>query len=224
MLRCGIIDRSDECARRTGCRKAGFAHGNVPPARDSLQLHVVLRPRDRDPPARRADAGTLLDELRGERRTGRSARMLYEVLGDIWVVAAQSLPAGRPARQPASAARCWSRRCTTAWARSRSAARPTADAGARRAWSASCSQRPRTRGRRASRRSFATTGDLRKRTARALRARTRAKDNIKFDGLARVSHVTDATDWRVEYPFVVLHAGHRGRDAPASSRAASSSA
>src|SRR5512140_2175473 len=28
----------------------------------------------------------LLDELRGERRTGRSARMLFEVLGDIWVV------------------------------------------------------------------------------------------------------------------------------------------
>jgi FAD/FMN-containing dehydrogenase len=31
------------------------------------------------------------------------------------------------------------------------------------------------------------------------------KDNIAFDGLARVSHVTDATDWRVEYPFVVLY-------------------
>src|SRR5512143_91859 len=28
----------------------------------------------------------LLDELRSERRTGRSARMLFEVLGDIWVV------------------------------------------------------------------------------------------------------------------------------------------
>src|SRR6476646_5762195 len=28
----------------------------------------------------------LLEDLRGERRTGRSARMLYEVLGDIWVV------------------------------------------------------------------------------------------------------------------------------------------
>ena len=25
--------------------------------------------------------------------------------------------------------------------------------------------------------------------------------------------MTDATDWRVEYPFVVLHARHRGRDA-----------
>src|SRR5574340_190125 len=29
---------------------------------------------------------TLLEELRGERRTGRSARMLFEVLGDVWVV------------------------------------------------------------------------------------------------------------------------------------------
>src|SRR6266542_5277033 len=28
----------------------------------------------------------LLGELRDERRTGRSARMLFEVLGDIWVV------------------------------------------------------------------------------------------------------------------------------------------
>ncbi|RYE39495.1 MAG: DUF3683 domain-containing protein, partial [Hyphomicrobiales bacterium] len=28
----------------------------------------------------------VLDQLRRERRTGRSARMLYEVLGDIWVV------------------------------------------------------------------------------------------------------------------------------------------
>ena len=33
-----------------------------------------------------ARAWELLEQLRGERRTGRSARMLYEVLGDIWVV------------------------------------------------------------------------------------------------------------------------------------------
>ncbi|MBN3851040.1 DUF3683 domain-containing protein, partial [Paraburkholderia sp. Ac-20342] len=32
------------------------------------------------------DAWDALAELRAERRTGRSARMLYEVLGDIWVV------------------------------------------------------------------------------------------------------------------------------------------
>jgi hypothetical protein len=31
-------------------------------------------------------AWDLLNQLRQERRTGRSARMLYEVLGDIWVV------------------------------------------------------------------------------------------------------------------------------------------
>ena len=33
-----------------------------------------------------ADAWNTLQKLRDERRTGRSARMLYEVLGDIWVV------------------------------------------------------------------------------------------------------------------------------------------
>src|SRR5574340_809684 len=32
------------------------------------------------------EAWKVLDELRAQRRTGRSARMLYEVLGDIWVV------------------------------------------------------------------------------------------------------------------------------------------
>src|SRR3954465_15972383 len=32
------------------------------------------------------DAWQALDELREQRVTGRSARMLYEVLGDIWVV------------------------------------------------------------------------------------------------------------------------------------------
>ena len=32
------------------------------------------------------EAWRVLDELRSERVTGRSARMLYEVLGDIWVV------------------------------------------------------------------------------------------------------------------------------------------
>ena len=35
-------------------------------------------------------------------------------------------------------------------------------------------------------------------------SRVTRRDNIAFDGMSRVSHVTDATDWRVEYPFVVL--------------------
>ena len=32
------------------------------------------------------EAWAILQTLRSERRTGRSARMLFEVLGDIWVV------------------------------------------------------------------------------------------------------------------------------------------
>ena len=54
--------------------------------------------------------------------------------------------------------------------------------------------------------------------ALALLSKHTRKDNICFDGFARVSHVTDATDWRVEYPFVVLYpcneeeVGHLVRD------------
>ncbi|HET9463575.1 MAG TPA: DUF3683 domain-containing protein, partial [Thiobacillus sp.] len=33
-----------------------------------------------------AGAWDVLNTLRAERKTGRSARMLFEVLGDIWVV------------------------------------------------------------------------------------------------------------------------------------------
>ncbi|HEY1090870.1 MAG TPA: FAD-binding oxidoreductase, partial [Burkholderiaceae bacterium] len=50
---------------------------------------------------------------------------------------------------------------------------------------------------------FGDVYDLRRRASKLLGRHT-ARDNIKFDGLSRVSHVTDATDWRVEYPFVVL--------------------
>ncbi|MEO6625087.1 MAG: FAD-binding oxidoreductase, partial [Burkholderiaceae bacterium] len=50
---------------------------------------------------------------------------------------------------------------------------------------------------------FSEVRQLRGRSQRQF-GRLTAKDNIKFDGLSRVSHVTDATDWRVEYPFVVL--------------------
>ena len=50
---------------------------------------------------------------------------------------------------------------------------------------------------------FEADAELRNRARRRFERSTR-RDSIQFDGLARVSHVTDATDWRVEYPFVVL--------------------
>ncbi|MDH5716036.1 MAG: DUF3683 domain-containing protein [Spirochaetia bacterium] len=31
------------------------------------------------------------------------------------------------------------------------------------------------------------------------------KDNIDFSGLGRVTHVTDATDWRIEYPLAIIY-------------------
>jgi hypothetical protein len=66
----------------------------------------------------------MLDELRAERVTGRSARMLYEVLGDIWVVQRNpyledDLLASRERRPP------WSKPCATACARSTSVGRAT---------------------------------------------------------------------------------------------------
>lgn len=51
--------------------------------------------------------------------------------------------------------------------------------------------------------SFITTVEKRREVRRALSHHTQAH-NIFFDGLTRVAHVTDATDWRVQYPFVVI--------------------
>ncbi|MDM7941156.1 MAG: FAD/FMN-binding oxidoreductase [Hydrogenophaga sp.] len=145
-------------------------------------------------------AWALLNELRGERRTGRSARMLYEVLGDIWVVQRNPylqddlLDTPKRRKQLVDAlhhrlAEVQKRRTPQDDApRDRLVAELLEAAkGAVDAFS----------------RSFDDMASLRQRATRALRKLT-AHDNIKFDGLSRVSHVTDATDWRVEYPFVVL--------------------
>ena len=145
------------------------------------------------------EAWSLLSELRGQRRTGRSARMLYEVLGDIWVVRRNPylqddlLDNPRRRRLLIEALRhrlgeIDQRRQSDNLQRDEKVAALLARA--RRA----VDEFEQT---------FTETSELRKRVARVLGKLT-AKDNIKFDGLSRVSHVTDATDWRVEYPFVVL--------------------
>src|SRR5262252_3717450 len=149
-----------------------------------------------------AELWDLLDELRGERRTGRSARMLYEVLGDIWVVERNpylqdDLLDNRDRQELLVGAlhhrlnEVEKRRVQNAAAdpdRAEKVARLIA--GARAAVDRFAA-------------SFLETAALRKRAQKVLGRYTR-RDNIAFDGLARVSHVTDATDWRVEYPFVVL--------------------
>jgi len=155
-----------------------------------------------------AEAWKLLDTLRGARQTGRSARMLYEVLGDIWVVQRnpylQDDMLDNPKRRQAlidalnhRLTEVERRRVTT----------DIADAGDADAVSRSASVEALLKAARQAVADFAEefrrTYDLRKRATKVLGRHTE-KDNIKFDGLSRVSHVTDATDWRVEYPFVVL--------------------
>ena len=145
-------------------------------------------------------AWEILNRLREERQTGRSARMLYEVLGDIWVV--QRNPyleddlLDNPKRR-ALLIDALNHRLAEVEKRRTPAADPARDAfvaelleGARAAVAAFAKR-------------FGDSWDLRQRTRKVL-GKVTAKDNIKFDGLSRVSHVTDATDWRVEYPFVVL--------------------
>ncbi|WP_049279830.1 DUF3683 domain-containing protein, partial [Ralstonia solanacearum] len=152
-------------------------------------------------------AWQILDELRGERRTGRSARMLYEVLGDIWVVRRnpylQDDLLDNPKRRQMlidalnhRLAEIEKRRTADQTAHND----PEGDERARRVEQLVVHAR---RAVKAFQDEFAQVYDLRRRAQKVL-GRVTAKDNIKFDGLSRVSHVTDATDWRVEYPFVVL--------------------
>jgi FAD/FMN-containing dehydrogenase/Fe-S oxidoreductase len=141
-----------------------------------------------------AEMWAVLDVLRGQRVTGRSARMLYEVLGDIWVVRRNpyledDLLASRERRGALIGAlkhrlaEIEKRRQGNAAVARLLAAAAKAVADFER-W-------------------FDETAALRKKVMQRL-ARHTCRDNVCFDGLSRVAHVTDATDWRVEYPFVVL--------------------
>ncbi|MFN7085627.1 MAG: DUF3683 domain-containing protein [Burkholderiales bacterium] len=137
-----------------------------------------------------------LNELRSQRRTGRSAKMLYEVLGDIWVVSRNpyiqdDLLANRRRRAALIAGMRGRLAEIEARRRNRDPRVGELLAAAHAAVAAFESE-------------FEETLRLRRRVMSRL-TRVTHRDNIRFDGLARVSHVTDATDWRVEYPFVVIH-------------------
>jgi len=140
------------------------------------------------------EAWDTLNVLRGERRTGISARMLFEVLGDLWVVRRnpyiQDDLLNTPKRLQALVD-AMHHRLDQIVARGEGnqqalwlADKARAAVKEFEAW-------------------FPATLARRKAAEKAFRRHTR-DDNIRFDGLSRISHVTDATDWRVEIPFVVL--------------------
>jgi FAD/FMN-containing dehydrogenase len=153
-------------------------------------------------------AWDLISQLRSLRQTGRSARMLYEVLGDIWVVRRnpylQDDLLDNPSRRESLVEALNHRLSEVDHRRMVAEEDDTIEPEIR--------QRKQHVGvlvdlARQAVKDFAAEfrqmHELRRRAKRVL-GRYTASDDIKFDGLSRVSHVTDATDWRVEYPFVVL--------------------
>jgi FAD/FMN-containing dehydrogenase/Fe-S oxidoreductase len=144
-------------------------------------------------------AWTVLDGLRGERRTGRSARMLYEVLGDMWVVDRnpylQDDLLDNPKRRRQLIAAMHHRLHEVE--KRRDGADEARDAKVGELLHAALQAVARFE------RQFADIAIKRKRARKLLLRHTRS-DNIRFDAFSRVAHVTDATDWRVELPFLVL--------------------
>ncbi len=136
----------------------------------------------------------ILNTLRGERVTGRSARMLFEVLGDMWVIT----------RNPFIQDDLIENR--KRWNSLVHALHHRLDQIEQRAEGNEQALQLASASRKAVQkfeRWLPCVKDKRAEVAQRLGRVTR-KDNIQFDGLARVSHVTDASDWRVEYPFVVI--------------------
>ncbi len=141
----------------------------------------------------------ILNELRAERKTGRSARMLFEVLGDLWVVSRnpylQDDLLDNPKRRKALID-ALHHRIHAIDERGAESNKPNEKVNQLVSAAKIAVEKFAE--------DFRQTYDLRKKALSKYSKITR-KDNIQFDGLARVSHVTDATDWRVEYPFVVLN-------------------
>ena len=138
----------------------------------------------------------VLNDLRGVRRTGRSARMLFEILGDIWVVQRnpflQDDLLDSPNRRKQLIDALWHRLGEVKKRNSGDSADQveillSAAYGAIESFE----------------NGFKEVEQIRKRANKELGRHT-ASDNICFDGVSRAAHVTDATDWRVEFPLLVL--------------------
>jgi hypothetical protein len=181
-------------------RSGGDAPGQAARLREIPYNYTSLSDREIVIRLLGAAAWDVLDALRDERRTGRSARMLFEVLGDIWVVDRnpylQEDLLDNPKRRRLLV-EALHHRLNEIELRQTERADTERDRRVALLLEA---------GRRAVARfaeDFSKMQATRQR-ARRLFVRHTHGDNIRFDPYARVSHVTDATDWRIEYPFVVL--------------------
>lgn len=136
----------------------------------------------------------IIETLREQRRTGISARMLFEVLGDLWVVDRN------PYIQEDLLNNAERRRSLTDAMRHRLEQIDQRADGNEQALALANGCRLAVE---QFEQRFTEVLALRARALKVFSQHT-AAHNICFDGLSRAAHQTDATDWRVALPFVVL--------------------
>jgi len=135
-----------------------------------------------------------LNVLREQRRTGRSARMLFDILGDVWVIERNVFLKNDLLKHPKRLKQIRRRHAERLQriingAKDNPRARKVAGCTERMldtfyAW-------------------FDDEPKRRQKTKRALSKHTHA-NNIHFDAFTLSHHATDATDWRSHAPFCVL--------------------
>ncbi|MBF0628941.1 MAG: DUF3683 domain-containing protein [Magnetococcales bacterium] len=145
-----------------------------------------------------AEMWETLETLRGKRETGRSARMLFEILGDLWVVSRNPFLQEDLLEHPkrlTALLESMSQRIQLIVDRAKGnplvfqlVEKLREAVHAFGAW-------------------FPRREALRRKARHAL-ARVTREENIDFTPMVRVAHITDATDWRVECPALVLKPDH----------------
>ena len=140
------------------------------------------------------DAWALLESLRTNRNTGRSARMLFEVLGDMWVVDRNPYLQEDLIKNQ--------RR----WKSLIGALNSRLDLVRKRANNNTKVLELLQSADLAVTKFEHCLSDFKQHKKRIKQALLKVTNinNIRFDALSRSAHATDATDWRVEYPQVVI--------------------
>jgi FAD/FMN-containing dehydrogenase/Fe-S oxidoreductase len=136
----------------------------------------------------------IIETLRASRRTGRSARMLFEVLGDMWVIERNPYVKDdllQNTKRRESLIDALKHRLNQVELR----ADGNVDALTLHKNCLAAISRFED--------DLLQQISLRQKTIKRLHKIT-STHNIDFSGLARVAHSTDATDWRIAMPFVVI--------------------
>ncbi|HNR88300.1 MAG TPA: DUF3683 domain-containing protein [Spirochaetota bacterium] len=151
----------------------------------------------------------MLDQLRSHRVTGRSARLLFEIYGDIFIIDRNPYLYDDYLYNPRKRKRL--RRLHEMRLRA------VEEGALGNQLVLDLVKKTRVRGNEF----FDELGGARRRRARiqSVLSHATSRANIHFTPFHRVSHATDASDWRVEYPSVVVYPS-RAREVPHIVRAA----